>query len=61
MEQRSQCGICGADMLAVLYYGADGEPVGGYEVCSNCGPRSAVEKGQPAAEIRRRLLERKAS
>ena len=61
MEEREQCRACGADMLSVLYYGAEGEPVGGYFVCSNCGPRSSVEVSATAAEIRRKLLERKAS
>ena len=47
-------------MLSVLYYGADGESVGGHRICPGCGPRSAVELAAPD-EIRRRLLERKAS
>ena len=61
MEQQERCGICGAGLLSVIYYGADGEPVGGYHVCSNCGPRSVVEMSATAAQIRRDLLERKAS
>ena len=47
-------------MLSVLYYGADGESVGGHRICPGCGPRSVVELVVPD-EIRRRLLERKAS
>jgi hypothetical protein len=47
-------------MLSVLYYGADGESVGGHRLCPGCGPRTTVELGAPD-EIRRRLLERKAS
>lgn len=61
MEERERCKTCGSAMLAVLYYGSDGEPVGGYHICSNCGPRSVVEMSATAAEIRRKLLERKAS
>ncbi|HWW08662.1 MAG TPA: hypothetical protein VNY76_00310 [Candidatus Acidoferrales bacterium] len=60
-EEREHCKACGSSMLSVLYYGADGEPVGGYHVCSSCGPRSLVEVSATAAEIRRKLLERKAS
>lgn len=61
MERREQCTICGAAMLSVLYYGADGDAIGGYFVCSNCGPRSVVEMTPPEGQIRRDLLERKAS
>jgi hypothetical protein len=53
--------MCKGEMLSVLYYGADGEPVGGHRICPGCGPRSTVELGVAADEIRRRLLERKAS
>jgi hypothetical protein len=60
MGEREHCTVCGADVLSVLYYGAEGEPVGGYSVCSNCGPRNVVEV-TTAADIRRNLLERKAS
>jgi hypothetical protein len=60
-EEREHCKACGSDMLSVLYFGADGEPVGGYHVCSRCGPRTVVEVSATAAEIRRKLLERKAS
>ena len=61
MDQRPHCAICGGDMLSVVYYGADSAPVGGYDVCTNCGPRSAAERTLSADEIRRTLLERKAS
>ena len=60
-EEREHCKACGSDMLSALYYGADGESVGGYQVCSSCGPRTVVEVSATAAEIRRKLLERKAS
>jgi hypothetical protein len=52
--------MCKGEMLSVLYYGADGESVGGHRICPGCGPRSVVELVAPD-EIRRRLLERKAS
>ena len=60
-EEREHCKACGSDLLSVLYFGADGEPVGGYHVCPSCGPRSVVEVSAVAAEIRRKLHERKAS
>ncbi|MHB8489749.1 MAG: hypothetical protein ACYDC4_11280 [Candidatus Dormibacteria bacterium] len=52
--------MCKGEMLSVLYYGADGESVGGHRICPGCGPRTAVEL-VAADEVRRRLLERKAS
>lgn len=55
-----RCPMCKGEMLSVLYYGADGESVGGHRICPSCGPRSAVEL-VPADELRRKLLERKAS
>ena len=55
-----RCPMCKGEMLSVLYYGADGESVGGHRICPGCGPRSVVEIGVPD-ELRRRLLERKAS
>jgi hypothetical protein len=59
-ETTDRCPVCKGEMLSVLYYGADGESVGGYRICPGCGPRTAVEL-VAADEIRRRLLERKAS
>ncbi len=60
-ETSDRCPMCKGEMLSVLYYGANGEPVGGHRTCPGCGPRSTVELGVAADEIRRRLLERKAS
>lgn len=60
-EMSDRCPLCKGEMLSVLYYGADGESVGGHRICPGCGPRSTVELGPDADEIRRRLLERKAS
>lgn len=59
-EPSDRCPVCKGEMLSVLYYGADGESVGGHRICPGCGPRTAVEL-VAADEIRRRLLERKAS
>ena len=56
----NRCALCQRVMLSVLYYGADGESVGGHRICADCGPRSVVELVAPD-ELRRRLLERKAS
>jgi hypothetical protein len=60
-ETSDRCAVCKGEMLSVLYYGADGESVGGHRICPGCGPRSVVEIAPGADEIRRRLLERKAS
>jgi len=56
-----RCPQCKGEMLSVLYYGADGESVGGHRICPDCGPRTAHDLGAGADELRRRLLERKAS
>jgi hypothetical protein len=55
-----RCERCGAALLSVFYYGADGEPVGGHRICANCGPRSVVTIDVPL-DLRSKLLERKAS
>jgi hypothetical protein len=59
-ETTDRCPFCQRAMLSVLYYGADGESVGGHRICADCGPRSVVELEAPDA-LRRKLLERKAS
>jgi hypothetical protein len=59
-EAPDKCSRCGAALLSVLYYGADEAPVGGHSVCANCGPRSAIEL-TAQSDLRRNLLERKAS
>lgn len=61
MPKSRKCTSCGAEILSVLYFGADNLPVGGHQVCANCGPRSAVEVDVKTADVRRKLLERKAS
>lgn len=61
MSKPETCATCGGVMLSVLYYGAGDEPLGGHHVCSNCGPRTAVEITTPDSDLHRKLLERKAS
>ena len=61
MAKPEACSVCGAAMLSVLYYGADDTPLGGHFVCSNCGPRTAVDITPQPGELQRTLLERKAS
>jgi DNA-directed RNA polymerase subunit RPC12/RpoP len=61
MAKSRQCANCGAEILSVLYFGADNLPVGGHQVCANCGPRSVVDVDVKAPDLRRKLLERKAS
>ena len=47
-------------MLSVLYYGADGESVGGHRICPSAD-RVRLSSSSRADELRRKLLERKAS
>jgi len=54
-----RCERCGVALLSIHYFGVKGEPVGGYRVCANCGPRSVVDI--TTGDVRRALLERKAS
>ena len=60
MAKTEKCRSCGAEILSVVYFGADGAPVGAHQVCTNCGPRSAVDV-EVKTDVRRKLLERKAS
>ena len=61
MAKPQKCRNCGAEILAVVYFGADGAPVGGHQVCTNCGPRSVVDVDVNTPDLKRKLLERKAS
>lgn len=61
MAKPPKCAKCGAEILSVVYFGADGQPVGAHQVCSNCGPRSVVELDVSAADLHQKLLQRKAS
>jgi len=62
MATQNECPRCSAARLNVIYYGADGVPIGGHTECTDCGPRHAVEL-RPTAKLgtRNRLLDRKAS
>lgn len=64
MTQPAPCPRCHSARLAVLYYDAEGRPVGGHLLCSECGARHAAGLSRPAERGGRRrdgLLERKAS
>jgi hypothetical protein len=64
MATPTTCPRCSAPRLTVIYYGADGAPIGGHTECTACGPRYAVELVPTAGEfpdVQERLLERKAS
>ena len=37
-----RCAMCKGEMLSILYYGADGESVGGHRICPGCGPADPV-------------------
>ena len=61
MGSPNQCPRCSADRLSVIYYNAKGLPLGGHSQCTECGPRSVEVVALPAADVRKKLLERKAS
>ena len=56
-----KCTKCGAEILAVVYFDAEGAPVGGHQVCTNCGPRSVVDVDVSSPDLHDKLLQRKAS
>lgn len=61
MPNTEPCLRCSGDRLSVIYYDAKGLPLGGHSQCTECGPRSAEVVSAPAADVRKKLLERKAS
>jgi transcription elongation factor Elf1 len=64
MATPTTCPRCSAPRLTVIYYGADGAPIGGHTECTACGPRYAVElerTGVQPPDVQEGLLERKAS
>ena len=61
MATPNPCPRCNAPRLTVIYYDADGNPIGGRIECTECGPRHAVELVRSTADVQSRLLERKAS
>ena len=61
MVTPNPCPRCNAQRLTIIYYGADGNPIGGRLQCTDCGPRHAVELYPVADGVRDQLLKRKAS
>ena len=60
MATLESCPRCRADRLAVVYFDANGEPIGGHIQCPDCGPRHSEELHFDAS-VGETLLERKAS
>ena len=61
MPQPSPCPRCQAQRLAVVYYDAEGRPVGGQLHCPDCGARHSARLVPADDAARSELLERKAS
>jgi hypothetical protein len=61
MATSNRCPQCAADRLSVIYYDAKGQPLGGHSQCTECGPRSIEVVEVPTSQVRRKLLEKKAS
>jgi hypothetical protein len=55
------CPRCASQRLTVIYYDASGQPVGGLNQCTECGPRHAVKLVPAPTRKRNQLLDRKAS
>ena len=58
--QTAPCPRCNSARLTIVYYDAEGRPVGGHVHCSECGARHNVPL-QPQPSVQGDLLERKAS
>lgn len=61
MAELEKCAKCGAEILSVMYFDAEGAPLGGHQVCTNCGPRSARDVAASSPDLHDKLLQRKAS
>ncbi|HEX6540002.1 MAG TPA: hypothetical protein VF155_12565 [Candidatus Dormibacteraeota bacterium] len=61
MAKPEKCTHCGAEILSVVYFDAEGAAIGGHQVCSNCGPRSVVDVDVSSQGLHDKLLQRKAS
>ena len=62
MAASNPCPRCSAPRLTVIYYDAEGNPIGGHVECTDCGPRHSVELVRASDDdVQKRLLERKAS
>jgi transcription elongation factor Elf1 len=60
MPNLDTCPRCRAERLAVVYFDAKGDPIGGHVQCPDCGPRHSEELTFDAS-VRDTLLEREAS
>ena len=60
MTPLDTCPRCRAERLAVVYFDANDEPIGGHIQCPDCGPRHSEELSFEAT-VSEALLERKAS
>jgi len=61
MATPDPCPRCSSPRLAIIYYDADGNLIGGRLECIDCGPRQAVELFPVSGDVRDQLLKRKAS
>lgn len=61
MAEAEKCAKCGAEILSIVYFDAEGAPVGGHQMCTNCGPRSVVDVDVTTRDLHEKLLQRKAS
>ena len=61
MATPNPCPRCSAPRLTIIYYDADGNPIGRRLECTDCGPRQAVELYPVSGDVRDQLLKRKAS
>ena len=63
MPEPDPCPRCSAARLSVVYFDADGRPVGGHLHCTDCGPRhnQLLVLNVRRNGVQKRLLERKAS
>ncbi len=61
MATLENCPRCRADRLAVVYYDAEGNVLGGHCQCPECGPRHAEPISPEKVTVRKKLLEKKAS
>ena len=55
------CPRCRAARLAVVYFDANDEPLGGHIQCPDCGPRHSEAITLDSKPLGESLLERKAS
>lgn len=61
MTELETCPRCRAARLAVVYFDANGELLGGHLQCPDCGPRHSEAIAVDSEPLGDALLERKAS